>query len=284
VLGLEYRKHPQWRKATIIGAVFLGIAALVYIPIWEEAVWIHVKTLLTLRGEDVPAGSFPPRVFYLKMNCLLLLGGVYGFLRVLFRDRTVSPWSLAVLWSAAFVLFKLFFYRRFFLHLDFFLLPFAAFAIVDLWKRYKHASWHALLIALIIGQAYLTYQVFSMRRPDIDLETLTIIKSVESALPDDALVLTLENNSTTWLRGWLPNHRVAGPGLFSLSWPYEQWEDLLYGTHEQRKELLSRLEGPVYLLLTPLFYRHYEEYAHEFIADPCFQVLENEPLLEVKCL
>ena len=133
LLGLEYKKHPQWQKATVVGAVFMGIAALVYLPVWQEAVWVHVETLLTLRGADVPAGAFPPRIFYLQMNCILLLAGVFGFFHSMFRDRSLSPWSIAVLWAGAFVLFKLFFYRRFFLHLDFFLLPYAAYGLVITW-------------------------------------------------------------------------------------------------------------------------------------------------------
>ena len=284
LLGLEYRKHPQWQKATLVGAVFLVISALVYLPVWQEAVWTHVETLLTLRGDNVPAGAFPPRIFYLQMNCLLLLAGVFGFLHTLHRDRSVTPWSIAVLWSAAFVIFKLFFYRRFFLHLDFFLLPFAAYGLIVAWNRFKNVFWRALLIGLIVGQAYLSYDSFMLRKPDIDVEMFNAVKSIESVeLPDDAFVLTLENKSTTWLRGWLPNHRVAGPGLFSLSWPYEDWIALFYGSNDQRKILLGKLDGTVYFLLTPLFYEHYGEFADAFVADPCFEKLDNAPLLKVTC-
>ena len=284
LLGLRYRKHPQWWKATLAGAVVFAVAVLVYLPVWQQAVWDHVKKLFTLWGENAPAGSFPPGLFYLKMNALLLLAGACGFLCTLYRDRSVAPWSLAVLWSAAFVLLKLFFYRRFFLHFDFFLLPFAAYGVVLLWKRSSHVFWHVLLVLLILGQSYLSYNVFLLRTPDIDEGMFAIVESVESAdLPADAFVVTLENKSTTWLRGWLPNHRVAGPGLFSYTWPFQDWELFLYGTHEQRRELLQRLEGPVYLLLTPLFFEYYGEFAQKFVEDPCFQRLENTSLLKVTC-
>lgn len=284
LLGLQYRRHPQWWKATALGVVFLGVALLVYLPVWQEAVWTHVKTLFTLRGENVPAGAFPSRVFYLKMNGFLLLAGLVGFLHVHYSNRSVTLWSIAVLWSAVFVLFRLFFYRRFFLHLDFFLLPFAAHALVVAWRKYGNLLWRVILVGLVAGQAYLTYQAFLLRKPDIDSEMFNTVRSVEHvALPEDAFVITLENKSTTWLRGWLPQYRVAGPGLFSLPWPYEDWEVLLYGTHEQRKELLMRLDGPVYFLLTPLFYEYYGDLADEFVADACFRKLENAPLLQVTC-
>jgi hypothetical protein len=276
-------KNPAWRKATLFGLVAVLLAALAYSPVWKQAIGDHIIPLLTMRGDSVPAGSFPPREFYLKMNGLLLLSGLYGLVLAVRRDRRVTLWLLAVLWSAAFVGLRLFFYRRFFLQLDFFLLPFAAIGMADIWKRTPQYLWRGMLIALVTAQAYLSYQVVLLRQPDIDIETFEIIRSLESVVPEEALVLTLENKSTTWLRGWLPSNDVAGPGLFSLPWSREQWEQLLYGSHTEKQALLRLLPGEVYLLLTPLFYDFYGEQANIFIADSCFEKVEGAPLLHVTC-
>ncbi len=290
ILGIKHRKDRRWQRATGIGAILVIFSALLYIPVWQEAIGPHLRTLLTSRGENAPAGSFPPAYFYLKMNGVLLLAGLYGLWRVLQRDRTLSVWSLAVLWSAVFVVFKLFFYLRFFLHLDFFLLPFAAFGIVDLWKRYAGDAWKLLLIILLTVQGYFSYQAFAMRSTDIDVETFQMVKSVADAgLSDDATVLTLENKSTTWLRGWLPYHRIAGPGLFDVEWmTYDHWVKFIYGTHEERTHILKTIagttKGPIYLLVTPLFYEFYSDIAEEFLQDSCFNQREGSPLLEVTCL
>ena len=285
ILGVKHWKDPVWRKATGAGALFLCIAALAYLPVWQESIWMHVKSLLTLRGENVPAGSFPPAMFYFKWNALLLLVGAYGFIRILLRDRKLTPWSLAVLWAAAFVFLKLFFYKRFFLHFDFFLLPFAAYGLVNAWGLFSNKFWRVLIIILIIIQGYLSYQVFEIRGTDIDNDTFALITSLaEAELPEDAYIITLENKSTTWLRGWLPNYRVGGPGLFNLNWSYEQWVELIYGTHADRKAILEQLDGPAYFLLTPLFYEHYGESAESFVRDSCFQPLEYVPLLQVTCI
>lgn len=279
----EFRKDPRLRRATWAALAVVAAAALVYLPVWHESVWMHVKPLLTSHGASAPSGAFPPLSFYLKMNGPLLLLGVAGLALVLRRDRRLSLWSMAALWSAVFVCFRLFFHQRFFLHLDFFLLPFAACAAAALWSRAPRWLWTPFLALLLCIQAVLSLRVMQMRIPDIDTETFGIVQSLEAFLPEDALVLTLENQSTTWVRGWLPVQRVAGPGLFSLPWSYGQWEKLLFGSHAERRELLSGLQGPVYFVLTPLFYEHYGAYAQEFLSDPCFERVEGAPLLRVSC-
>ncbi|PIQ76700.1 hypothetical protein COU78_05405 [Candidatus Peregrinibacteria bacterium CG10_big_fil_rev_8_21_14_0_10_49_24] len=280
---IHKRNDPTWRKASLIGGVVLILAALAYLPVWKQAVGDHLLPLLTMRGDDVPAGSFPPVNFYMKMNGLLLLAGVYGCIVSFKKQRRATLWILAVLWSAAFVFLRLFFYRRFFLQLDFFLMPFAAIAIADCWKRLPSFVGEVVLISFIAAQGYLSYQVLLLRQPDIDAETFAIVSSLHTMIPEDALVLTLENKSTTWVRGWLPQNNVAGPGLFSLPWSRDRWEQLLFGTHEEKEALLGLLPGKVYFVLTPLFYSYYGEFADAFIADSCFEKLQDKPLLLVTC-
>ena len=118
---------------TLIGLV-AGFAVFVlgliwYIPIWEETVMRQIPALLDVGG-SVKGGNFPEPLFYLRVTGLLLLLGGAGFFWS-FRKEQWTVWQLAVIWSAVFVLFKLFFYRRFFLQMDFFLLPFAALAVYD---------------------------------------------------------------------------------------------------------------------------------------------------------
>ncbi|PIR52835.1 hypothetical protein COU76_04275 [Candidatus Peregrinibacteria bacterium CG10_big_fil_rev_8_21_14_0_10_49_10] len=286
---LQHWRDPRWQRATGIGLLLVLVAAIVYLPVWQEAIVPHLKKILTLRGDDAPSGSFPSPVFYLRMNAVVLFCGAYGFVRILLRDRHLSLWSLAVLWSAAFVCFRLYFYLRFFLLLDFFLLPFAAYGVVDVWKKNTHILWHAFLVLLFILQAYLSLQVFAMRTVDIDAETFQIVRSVSHVqLPEHALVMTLENKSTTWLRGWLTDYRVMGPGIFGMKWlDYDKWVEVIYGSHEERVHLLKEItriaRGPVYFLITPLFFDFYGDAAETFLQDPCFRQLSGYPLLEVTC-
>lgn len=277
------RNDPKWRKASVLGAAVIILAALAYLPVWKQAIGDHIIPLLTLRGDNVPAGSFPPVGFYLKMNGILLVAGFYGCVLSFRKNRTLSLWLLAVLWSAAFVFLRLFFYRRFFLQLDFFLLPFAAIGIADCRRRLPPMLGELALVAFIAAQGYLSYQVLLLRQPDIDMETFEIVTSLQAIVPSDAMVLTLENKSTTWVRGWLPHNEVAGPGLFSLPWTREQWEQLLYGSHDEKAQLLRLLPGKVYMVLTPLFFDYYGEFAHKFVSDDCFEPQENTPLLLVTC-
>ena len=95
--------------------------------------------------------------------------------------------------------------------------------------------------------------------------------------------VTLDNVSTPWVVGWLPDHRVGGPGLFNVGWTVDQWEEFLFGTHEQRVALLGTLPANTLFLVTPFFLQHYGQSVTPFLRDPCFAIDSQIPVLTVTC-
>ena len=279
----KHYKEPKWQKATLGGAVAILIAYLIYAPVVQEAILIHIKPLLTLRGDNVPAGSFPPALFYLRMQPVVFLLGVYGFVMTLHKDRALSLWHCAALISAVFVFAKLYFYNRFFLQLDFFLLPFAAIALHQLWGKYASQAARVSIIVIVLVQGYFSYEVMKLRQPEISMQSFNLITTLEEMIPAGVNVIALENKSATWMVGWLPDNPVAGPGLFWLNWTYQQWEKLLLGTDDDRKSLFSSLTGPTYFVITPEFLQYYGDKVNGFMNDPCVSPIEGTPLLEVTC-
>ena len=100
--------------------VTVGVGALLgilfYAPIWSTAVLPHFVSVFS--GASMPAGSFPPPAFFFLHQGILLFFGLGGFVISFQRERG-TLWQWAVLWSGVFVVMHFFFYRRFFLHLDF---------------------------------------------------------------------------------------------------------------------------------------------------------------------
>lgn len=263
----------------VIGFLILAVGLAWYFPIWQEAVLTHLPSLFG--KDDVAAGSFPPVSFYLRMSGILLLLGAYGLFMNIRKERW-TLWQLAVIWSFLFVALRLMFYRRFFLQLDFFLLPFAAIGIADIWSR-RRAVRAGLVLALIV-QCAIAFQVSLTRGPVLEAQAYDAVTTLSGRVPDDAFIMGLENISVMALRGWLPHHRVGGPGMFDVPWSYEQWEQFLLGTHEERLALLRTIEGPVYLFVTPFFRDYYDEYGEEFLRDPCFVPVEAPFLYRVGCV
>lgn len=278
---IELWKNP--RRFSVLRFKFfillaLGlIVVLFYFPLIQDSVLRHIPTLLS--GWNAPGGNFPPVEFYMRSGGILFLLGLVGFL-LSWRKERFSLWQLSVIWSAIFVFFHLMFYRRFFLQLDFFLLPFAAWGFLALWGK-RHAVLCGTLAALLLVQGVWSWQQMQLREPKISTEVFAAIKDIRD-LPKNALVLSLENNTTPFLRGWLPEYRVGGPGLFDSSWNRDEWKKFLLGSHTERVDLLQSLDAPVFLFVVPEFLAHYKENGETFLQDVCFSKMEWQFIWKVK--
>ena len=283
---LSMRKNWSDKKFRVLTYI-LGVAAIVailwYIPQWERAIWSPLKSIFLLRGDKAPSGAFPDAAFYVRTMAVVLLLGIFGLAKSFTKERG-SLWQLSVLVCAVFIMFRLVFYKRFFLQLDFFLIPFAASALVWIWKNVSTYWARGLLLLIIITQAIVGFQVVKLRTPGLSQKELSHIVALPSVIEKNATVIALENTSGVWLRGWLSNHSVGAPGLFdNPGWSYKQWETFIDGSDKERKRMLRKLQRPVYFLLSPSFARYYQERAEKFIKDPCFRVVDDAPLLKSIC-
>lgn len=284
---LQLPKRWQNRRFRVL-SITLGVVAaaglMYYLPNWERAIWSPLKSIFLLRGENAPAGSFPDYDFYLRTMPALLLLGTGGFL-LSFKREKGSLWQLSVLVPLIFIVFRLVFYRRFFLLFDFFLMPYAALMLTVLWDALRGKKvLQAVLAVFVLAQAVASYRVYELRQPTIKASDIERIEAVAQFLPADASVIAMENISGTWLRGWAPRQRVGAPGLFDYpGWTYEQWEQFIDGADADRRALLQTLEGDVYFLLTPAFTGFYGQRANAVISDPCLTPLSGAPLLLSRC-
>ncbi len=273
-------RSREFRIVTLVGLVILGIGLLTYLPIWREAVSENMSALLSRPGASA-SGNFPPLSFYLRTSGLLLAVGVFGFF-LSWKTEKGSLWQLSVLWCVLFVFLQLLFYRRFVLQLDFFLLPFAARGMQDLWKHLRQPIVRMCLLILALFQAYLSLSILPMRVPIVDAVTFAGIRRMES-IPRDTAVIDPENNSAVMLRGWLPHTRLIAPGLFDSPWVYDQWQRFLLGSHDDRRMLLGSLNPPIVLFIAPYFHSFYGDRADAFLADPCFHASEDPLIVTITC-
>lgn len=300
---LELSRTRSRSMLILLGLLLIGVALgiVFYLPVWSTAVLPHLHRIAA--GGPLPAGSFPDIGFFFVHQGVLFFFGLLGLLLSL-KSEKGSLWQWAALWSLLFVVLHFFFYRRFILHLDFFLLPFAANGLLYLWHMRKSVSTR-ISIGLLVGiQCVATFHALNPAKfplwctgfpvactmypaipvqPDIGSALLEEIKSVEPLLPADAFVLSLEPMSTPWLRGWLPHHRVAGPGIFSSPWDEAGWEKFIFGSLEERRQILGTLPEPLYLHVTPLFLEYYGESVTPFLRDPCFQEFVSPSFIRVHC-
>jgi hypothetical protein len=275
-------RKTRWRWGTLLVVAVAGLSLLFYLPHWDRAVMGPLLSILSLQGDAAPAGAFPEAAFYVGKAGLLLALGLGGLAWSLRKERG-SVWQMSVLWCAVFILFKLVFYRRFFLQLDFFLLPFAALAARDLWKTLGPGARRYVVPVLLAAQAVVSFRVAQVRQPVAPDATFEQVIALRESVPPDAFVLGLENQSAVVLRGWLPDHGVGGPGLFDFPWTYAQWETFLLGSQVDRANLAARLPASSYVYASDYFMRYYAGHADAFLRDPCFEKAGPRGLHRVVC-
>lgn len=264
--------NKQWWTFTGLGVLAAAVSYIWYLPVWDETIVAHLDTLLNEQGNNAPAGAFPPAIFYIRNQGLLIVAGIIGLFLSISRKKAIGPWELAALWSGAFVLFQLFFYRRFFLQFDFFLMPFAGYALYVLFTEFKSSLLKFGIIVLIMIQAFFSARVMFERKPDIDAENFqALIHYSQRSNPTnyDSLAIIADNQTAIWFRGWAPNARIGAPGLFNLHWNAQEWATVLFGSNQIRHELLKQVRGPIYFFLMPIFYSHYQDSIQPLLNDPC---------------
>ena len=119
-----------------------------------------------------------------------------------------------------------------------------------------------------------------MPQPTIERATYASVQALKD-IPPDTLILALEPETAPWIRGLLPEHRVAGPGVFDSPWNYEEWEIFLLGSAKDRKTVLKTVRGTILLVVTPRFLHAYAADVQRFLKDPCFEATQDPSILKV---
>jgi len=276
-------KNPLYKRYTIGIVCIVIIGFLIYLPHFERVFWSPLKSIFLLRGDNAPAGAFPPASFYITTMTLLLTVGVFGFVRS-FRVEQGSLWQISVLACLLFIVFRLVFYKRFFLHFDFFLLPFAAEGLIWIWQAAKSRFVKGGVILLFCAQCVMSFHTMILRQPQVPREYIEQVEALQFVVPEGDTIIALENVSGTWLLGWLPNHTIGAPGLFEYpGWTYDEWALFIDGSASNRKRLLQGMQGDVYFFVGPFFSQFYAERAQGVLNDPCLEHVPNAQLLHSIC-
>jgi hypothetical protein len=235
-----------------------------------------VDAVTDIPGTGGVPGSFITLSVYATSSFPLIVLGLTGLLLSLKRERG-SVWQWAVLWCSAFTLIGFFFHLRFILPLDFFLLPFCALGVRELWQT-RAAGMRVIVACLLVVQAFMTFSHVRDVRPDFEKAQLERIKTIGAAIPVGSTVLVLENITAPWVLGYTPQALVVAPGIFE-SPTRDQWTGFLYGLHEERVAYLRTLKMPLFLYASSVFNSYYSSDVTSLLSDAC---MESTPYDEVK--
>lgn len=247
--------------------IFLGI--LVGVPLLLSPLVGSAPRLLQ-RLADI-GGQGTPGVFlsvheYLFWSLPLLALGLAGLVLSLKREKG-GPWQWAALWSGVAVISLFFFYRRFILPLDFFLLPFAAHAAVAIIAS-KNKLLQVLLAALVVVQAGMLADRMRTIDPNVTAAALDEFRMLPAYAEKGSTIIVLDTFAP-WVLGMAPDSWVSGPGIFD-SRPLSDWETFLFGTEEQRRAFISYYPKHTFFYATDLFRSFYPAEVQTLLDHPCF--------------
>ncbi len=232
-----------------------------------------------LHRPDAVPGAFLTIPEYLEQSLPLLLLGMFG-LFLSFKHQKGTVWQWAAIFSGVAVLSMFFFYRRFILPLDFFLLPFAAIAIAHLWNVRGYGL-RILSGVLLLVQASFAFTQIRSIDPHVERAMLEEFAVLQSAVEPQAQVIVLDVMAP-WVVGYLPENAVSGPGIFD-SQPQDAWEKFLYGSDVERSAFISRYPKGTYFFASDIFRSYYPSEVQTLLLHSCLKPTELRGLLRSVC-
>ena len=239
-------------------AILLG--GLAYLTNFQLGIKPFLQPLLTISKGS--SGSFYSLTISWLLTLLYLPLAIYG----LKKKSNLRPFLAGALICLGWVVMRLFFYNRFFITLNIFLIFWAAIGLRQLMKKYQqHLDIFQFYFAACI--IFIVAFVFKTGQPLINRQLLNEIKAFQAE--PEAVILSLGRANTAWLMGWTDYPVIAwGYGGEDKYWDREQWQRIFDpAAVEEKIKLFKLLPQPVYVFLndTSLYQ------LPELHQPPCFE-------------
>ena len=234
----------------------LVLAGFYYAPTYQLTVFPLVVPILTgfvpkvLGGRmGFPSGSF----FDIKEALLLTLPYlpffVYGIKKEGMKKKSFLAFFPLFI-TFVIVIFKFFFYRRFIIFLDLFIISFAGSGAYKFFLSMKRTNLRAILqVAYVLFLiSFISTFVYLSAKPLILEDEFNEVQKFRE-VERDAYILVTDQQYTPWVYGWSERGTIApGYGEYDIYWTNEDWNTFwLSGDREKEKELLLRLPKPLYI-------------------------------------
>lgn len=264
------------RRVLWVLAAAICVTLLSLLPVVLDSPSIFGR-LLTPRPDAI-SGAFFSLPKYLFVSLPLLLAGIAGLVLSL-ESKRGSTWQWAVLWCAVATLGMFFFYRRFILPFDFFLLPFAGIAFAALWKN--TTAGRAVLAVIVFMQGGLLLHQLASIDPVVKPSWLTEFAALPQSVPDGSTVVVMDNMAP-WVVGFLPDSSVSGPGIFD-SLPLPEWEKFLLGSDTDRAAFFGHYPKGTFFYATEVFHSFYPPEVLSVLSHSCLKPVGAPGLFASVC-
>ena len=254
---------PRILSFGLLGLVALGVLFWLDPDFWAGAWRLFSEGILDPGSLEMSlrSGIFLSLADYGYQSALFFVLGALG-VALSWKDPKAFVLKTYALVLFGWIAFGFFFYERLLVSFDAVCLLFAALAFCKFLEALMSDRFgKSFAVLLLLGISFPFGAAAFRYQPLIDSQELHSIRQFCASLPSQAYVAATDSFYGPWLRGYCPEQRVFGPGLFEHNrWSRAEWEAFWDGDAELLPELFSRYESVVY------FYRGEKQYQLEFDA------------------
>jgi len=240
------------------GLVIL-LAGLIYLGNFQQAIKPFLLPLLKVNSNS--GGSFYNLSVSFLLTALYLPLAIYG----LKNKSNLKPFFAGAVIALVWVVMRLFFYNRFFITLNIFLIFWAAVGLKQLMDKYQQRLdlWQFYLGVSVI---FIIAFIFKTGQPLISRQLLTEIKAFRAE--PEAMILSIDKADTAWLMGYTAQPVIAwNYGGQDKYWTGGQWQQIFGDGADEKVELFRLLPQPVYVFINDKnLYR-----SADLRQPPCFE-------------
>lgn len=243
-----------------IAGLTILLGGLAYLTNFQLAIKPYLLPLLTISKGS--SGSFYSLTISWLLTLLYLPLAIYG----LKKKSNLRPFLAGLIVCFVWVVMRLFFYNRFFITLNIFLIFWAAIGLKQLMEKYRqHLDLFQFYFAA--GIIFIAAFIFKTGQPLINKQLFKEIKQFKAE--ENASLLTTGKADAAWLMGWTDYPVIAwGYGGEDKYWDHQQWQKIFDPVAvEEKIKLFKLLPQPVYVFLN--------ETNLNFLTDlqqpPCFE-------------
>jgi len=183
---------------------------------------------------------------YLQQRSAAIIFAVPG---IILYWKKYKPINIAALILFLIVILKLYFFKRFIIFLDLFIIIYASLGFLALILKDNKRFRSILLICIILIGAGQMLMVAEAITPGVSQSELNEIKLVDQTVEPNATVVLTDSYYGPWFKGWV-DKKIIIPGISGNDpFSYEQWEKIWYGDENEKVDILHSLDSPFYILI-----------------------------------
>ncbi|MBT3539319.1 hypothetical protein HOF40_00475 [Candidatus Parcubacteria bacterium] len=193
-------------------------------------------------------GQFISLDFYIRSAFLYIF---FAFAGLIFYGKKYKEWSVFLIVNTILFALGILFYRRFLIFFDVAAIFFAAIFLYYFLQDTKQSKLLRVVAILFFALMFFQsgYHMVS-KQPLVWSHEISYIETIDSMVPEDAYLLTINSHYAPWVQGFT-NRDVIAPGMFEYDeWVFEEWQDFWHGEDmDVRFDLLRRYDRDIFIFL-----------------------------------